>query len=92
MKALTEHREWLAQERAAVGMGWKEQRLVFTSRIGTPLEPDNLRWSWDPLRKRRGLENRNHDLRHSAVSLLPTSECRPTSSGRSSDTPTSGRP
>lgn len=69
VKALTEHRESQAQERATAGMGWKEQGLVFTSRIGTPLEPDNLRRSWDPLRKRLGLEIRFH-LRHSAVSLL----------------------
>jgi integrase len=70
VKALAEHREGQAQERAVAGMGWKEQGLVFTSRIGTPLEPDNLRRSWDPLRKRLGLEIRFHDLRHSAVSLL----------------------
>lgn len=25
---------------------WKDTGLVFTSRIGTPIEPDNLRWSW----------------------------------------------
>ncbi|MGP3977246.1 site-specific integrase [Streptomyces sp. 8N114] len=70
VKALTEHRERQAQERAAAGMEWKERGLVFTSRIGTPLEPDNLRRSWHPLRKRLGLEIRFHDLRHSAVSLL----------------------
>ncbi|MFD8223937.1 hypothetical protein ACFV16_07165 [Streptomyces massasporeus] len=69
VKALTEHRERQAQERAAAGMRWKEHGLVFTSRIGTPREPDNLRRSWDPLRKRLGLEIRFHDLRHSAVSL-----------------------
>lgn len=70
VKALTEHRERQAQERAAAGTEWKEQGLIFTSRIGTPLEPDNLRRSWYPLRKRLGLEIRFHDLRHSAVSLL----------------------
>ncbi|WP_030547704.1 tyrosine recombinase XerC [Streptomyces albus] len=70
VKALGEHCERQAQERAAAGMGWKEHGLIFTSRIGTPLEPDNLRRSWDPLRKRLGLEIRFHDLRHSAVSLL----------------------
>ncbi|MDF4254426.1 site-specific integrase [Streptomyces sp. WMMB303] len=70
VKALAEHRERQAQERATAGMEWKERGLVFTSRIGTPLEPDNLRRSWHPLRKRLGLEIRFHDLRHSAVSLL----------------------
>ncbi|TQE32358.1 site-specific integrase [Streptomyces ipomoeae] len=70
VKALTEHRERQAQERAAAGTEWKENGLIFTSRIGTPLEPDNLRRSWHPLRARLGLEIRFHDLRHSAVSLL----------------------
>ncbi|MBB0245206.1 tyrosine-type recombinase/integrase [Streptomyces alkaliphilus] len=70
VRALTEHRERQAQERAAAGMAWREHGLVFTSRIGTPLEPDNLRRSWYPLRKRLGLKIRFHDLRHSAVTLL----------------------
>jgi integrase len=70
VKALTDHRERQAQERAAAGMEWKENGLIFTSRIGTPLEPDNLRRSWHPLRSRLGLEIRFHDLRHSAISLL----------------------
>ncbi|MFB9464558.1 site-specific integrase [Streptomyces cinereospinus] len=70
VKALTEHRERQAQERAAAGTEWKENGLIFTSRIGTPLGPDNLRRSLYPLRKRLGLEIRFHDLRHSAVSLL----------------------
>lgn len=69
-KALVDHKERQAQERAAAGIEWKEHGLVFTSRIGTPLEPDNLRRSWHPLRKRLGLDIRFHDLRHSAVSLL----------------------
>ncbi|WP_329811610.1 site-specific integrase [Streptomyces sp. GSL17-113] len=68
--ALTDHRERQAQERVAAGMEWKEHGLVFTSRIGTPLEPDNLRRSWYPLRRKLGLDIRFHDLRHSAVTLL----------------------
>jgi integrase len=69
--ALTEHRERQKQERAAAGDGWTETGLVFTSRVGTALEPDNLRRSWYPLRKRLGLDTlRFHDLRHSCVTLL----------------------
>ncbi|MFE9771022.1 tyrosine-type recombinase/integrase [Streptomyces sp. NPDC005931] len=71
MKALTEHRERQAQEQAAAGTAWKEHGLVFTSRIGSPLEPDNLRrWSWYPLRQRIGINLRFHDRRQSAFSLL----------------------
>ena len=53
------------------GERWIDSGLVFTSTIGTPPEPDNLRRSWYPLRARTGLgATRFHDLRHSAVSLL----------------------
>ncbi|WP_049579657.1 site-specific integrase [Streptomyces sp. SBT349] len=68
--ALLAHRERQAQERAAEGDTWTDSGLVFTSRVGTPLEPDNLRRSWYPLRKRLGLDLRFHDLRHSCVTLL----------------------
>ncbi|MCZ7415300.1 tyrosine-type recombinase/integrase [Streptomyces sp. WMMC897] len=70
VRALTEHRERQAQERAAAGDTWTETGLVFTSRVGTPIEPDNLRRSWHPIRRRLGLELRFHDLRHSCVTLL----------------------
>jgi integrase len=44
---------------------------VFTSATGTPIEPDNLRRSWYPLRAAAGLGTmRLHDLRHSCVTLL----------------------
>ena len=44
-EALTERRERQAPERAAAGMEWKATGLLFTSRIGTPSEPDNPRRS-----------------------------------------------
>ncbi|MDT3396165.1 tyrosine-type recombinase/integrase [Streptomyces sp. B1866] len=69
-KALTEHRERQKQERAEAGDTWTETGLVFTSRVGTPIEPDNLRRSWYPLRRRLGLKLRFHDLRHTCVTLL----------------------
>ncbi|GAA2053350.1 site-specific integrase [Streptomyces cheonanensis] len=72
VKALEEHQERQKQERAALAEdAWTETGLVFTSRVGTALEPDNLRRSWHPLRKRLGLDDlRFHDLRHSCVTLL----------------------
>ncbi|MBI0299886.1 site-specific integrase [Streptomyces sp. PRKS01-29] len=70
VSALRAHQERQAQERAAAGMAWQENGLVFPSRIGTPYEPDNLRRSWDPVRKRLGLDLRFHDLRHTCITLL----------------------
>ncbi|MFJ8360790.1 tyrosine-type recombinase/integrase [Streptomyces sp. NPDC093984] len=64
---------WIASSgpcRPEDGCGRPSQPRICTQGLGTPLEPDNLRRSWYPLRKRLGLEIRFHDLRHSAVSLL----------------------
>ncbi|GAA4859740.1 site-specific integrase [Kitasatospora terrestris] len=69
-EALGAHRERQAQERVAAGERWTDSGLVFTSRIGTAIEPDNLRRSWYPLRDRLGLTLRFHDLRHTCVTLL----------------------
>ncbi len=70
VEVLMEHRERQAQERAAAGIDWKENGLVFPSRIGTPYEPDNLRRSWEPVRRKFGLTHRFHDLRHTCITLL----------------------
>ncbi|MFI5732334.1 hypothetical protein ACIA49_19590 [Kribbella sp. NPDC051587] len=44
---------------------------MFTTEIGTPIEPGNLRRNWYPIRSAAGLEGvRLHDLRHSRVTLL----------------------
>ncbi|MFD4532219.1 tyrosine-type recombinase/integrase [Kitasatospora sp. NPDC058397] len=71
LAALVDHRERQAVERAAAGMDWQENDLVFPSRIGTPYEPDNLRRSWHAVRGRLGLDDlRFHDLRHTCITLL----------------------
>jgi integrase len=46
--------------------------LIFSSEIGTPLNPENLvKRSFKPLLKRCGLsEIRFHDLRHTCATLL----------------------
>jgi integrase len=45
--------------------------LVFPSRRGTPMEPDNLRRSWDQIRRAAGIgQVRFHDPRHTCVTLL----------------------
>lgn len=44
---------------------------MFTSKVGTPLEPRTLTWTFHALCARHGFRKvRLHDLRHSCVSLL----------------------
>jgi integrase len=71
IEALREHRDRQAVERSGAWPNWKEHGLVFPSRIGTPMEPDNLRRSWGRIRAASGLDEvRFHDTRHTCVSLL----------------------
>lgn len=45
--------------------------MVFTTSLGTPIEPRNYKRSFDAALKRAGLEHiRIHDMRHTAASLL----------------------
>ena len=62
--ALRQHRRRQARERLALGAGWTDSGLVFTTALGTPVEPGNLRRSWYPLRERAGIPDvRFHDMR-----------------------------
>ncbi len=71
LAALREHRKQQMGERLAAGGRWVESGLVFTTSIGSPIEPDNLRRSWYPLREAAGIGAvRFHDLRHTCVTLL----------------------
>jgi integrase len=69
--ALEEHKARQDRERQAAGVEWVETGYVFTSKIGTPIEPDNLRRSWYPIRDAAGLRREVfHGLRHTCVTLL----------------------
>jgi integrase len=71
VEALKAHKERQKTDRSNAWPNWQENDLVFPSRLGTPLEPDNLRRSWGRIRKRAGLTGvRFHDIRHTCVSLL----------------------
>ncbi len=64
---------WLRQtsERQAAGPAWTDCGLVFTTEIGTPLEPRNVLRRFDALARKAGLEGVHlHTLRHSAASFL----------------------
>jgi integrase len=71
IRALREHRRQQFTERADAWPNWQENGLVFPTRIGTPMEPDNLRRSWGRIRTAARLTGtRFHDMRHTCVSLL----------------------
>jgi integrase len=65
------HRAIQAGDRAAASGSWHDSGHVFTTSLGTPIEPrnvDRLFESWCELTGVRRI--RFHDLRHSCASLL----------------------
>jgi len=71
LRVLVEHKERQARERTFAGDAWREHGLVFTSSIGTPVDPRNLVRNFHGILKSLGIERRRfHDLRHTAASLL----------------------
>jgi integrase len=72
VEALERHREKQVGQRARLDGLWQESGLVFTSNVGTPLDPDNvIHRSFKPMLQRAGLpEIRFHDLRHTFATLM----------------------
>jgi integrase len=68
---LCEHKQRQVQMRA-VARRWTETGLVFTSSVGTPIEPSDLSRHFKQVLKEAGLpeHTRFHDLRHSCATLL----------------------
>jgi integrase len=67
-EALMDHFE---RQEAEKDDDWQDYGLVFPTRIGTPMEPDNLRRSWGRICQKASLTGvRFHDTRHTCVSLL----------------------
>jgi len=67
--ALREHRTRQLEERLAAGEAWRDLGYVFTTSVGTALDPSNLLKQYRALIKRSGLPPIVfHDLRHSAAS------------------------
>lgn len=70
MQALVEHRQRQAEERLSARV-WIDPELVFTTPIGTPLDPQNVSHAWVALGERAAIRRvRLHDLRHSAASFM----------------------
>lgn len=69
--AIRGHRVRQLEERLLAGSRWQDSGLVFTSTIGTPLEPSNVLKQFKALLARADLpKQRFHDLRHCCASLL----------------------
>jgi integrase len=73
VKALRAHRVRQLEDRLMAGTSWKgnEWDLVFTSEVGTGIEPRNLNRHLTALLAKAGLPNiRFHDTRHTAAVLM----------------------
>jgi integrase len=70
VEALAAHRARQVLEREAAP-AWADEALVFTTRIGTPIEPRNCLRDFHGLCDRAGVRRvRIHDLRHAAASFM----------------------
>ncbi len=72
VRVLREHRDRQAKERADSGrLHWQDTDYVFTSTVGTPLEPRNVSRDFRALCRKHGFRRvRLHDMRHTCVTLL----------------------
>ena len=78
-RALEEHLERQLKIMEHLGDLYRDQGLVFTTEVGTPINPSNLRKrSFAPLLQKAGLpRSRFHDLRHTCATLLLSKNIHP---------------
>ena len=70
VEVLQRHRERQDKERVAAGDAWVETGLVFTTTLGTPIDPSNLRREFAKLTRKAGIGHWHpHELRHSAAGV-----------------------
>jgi integrase len=68
---LKAHRVRQAEDRLKLGSAWTDSGYVFTTSIGTPIDPRNLYRDFKGVCRDAGLGNWHpHELRHSAASLM----------------------
>ena len=75
---LASHRRRQLKERWAAGTSWRETGLVFTTAVGSPIDPRNVNRMFRSLCKTADVPQiRVHDLRHSCATLLFTMGVEP---------------
>ena len=79
VEALKAHLERQLEDIERLGDLYRDHGLVFTSEVGTLINPSNLRRrSFAPLLQRAGLPRiRFHDLQHTCATLLPSRNVHP---------------
>jgi integrase len=69
--ALRDHQARQREQRLLAGASWQEQKLIFTTRTGTPVDTTNILHQFQQILKIAGLAKmRFYDLRHTHASLL----------------------
>ncbi len=76
--ALREHRARQIEQRLAAGPLWQDHDLVFTSEVGTPVDPANLYHRFVALTAKAGVPRIPfHGLRHTHATILMVSGVHP---------------
>ena len=71
LKTLLEHEVRQGGQRENLGASWIASGFIFTSSIGTPIDPRNLYREFQKVCRSAGLGDWHpHELRHSAASLM----------------------
>jgi integrase len=72
VNALKAHRKRQLEEKMRLAESYEDWGLIFSSRVGTPVNPENLvNRSFKPLLKKAGLPKiRFHNVRHTCATLL----------------------
>jgi integrase len=72
IEMLKQHRARINQHAAFKGSAWKESGLIFTSRVGTPMDPSELEKTLKAAFRSLGLDGKLtfHHLRHTAASFM----------------------
>ncbi len=71
LKALLWHERRQETERTALGTSWIDTGFIFTSAVGTPIDPRNFYREFTKICRDAGMGDWHpHELRHSAASLM----------------------